>query len=116
MYVSVCVCVCVRVCVCTCTCMSVMCVCVCVCTCVCVFQLVYILLYCSDDRSQEVFQRSIEAATQMQALSIVDNRPNCLIIDEIDGAPTVRPTVCRRFMNTLNKPMHANNNICSVHT
>ena len=27
----------------------------------------------------------------MQALSLVDSRPNCLIIDEIDGAPTVRP-------------------------
>ena len=45
----------------------------------------------SDDRSQEVFQRSIEAATQMQALSVVDGRPNCLVIDEIDGAPTVSP-------------------------
>ena len=81
MYVCmyVCMCVCVYVCV----------VCVCVCTYV-HYLLVYLLIYyCSDDRSQEVFQRSIEAATQMQALSLVDNRPNCLIIDEIDGAPTV---------------------------
>ena len=39
-----------------------------------------------------MFQRSIEAATQMQALSVVDSRPNCLIIDEIDGAPTVSST------------------------
>ena len=52
-----------------------------------------ILFYFSDDRSPEVFRRSIEAATQMQALSIVDSRPNCLIIDEIDGAPTVRHIV-----------------------
>ena len=51
---------------------------------------IHIIIF-SDDRSQEVFQRSIEAATQMQALSLVDNRPNCLIIDEIDGAPTVSP-------------------------
>ena len=81
-----CVCMCVCVCVCVCACV---CVCVCVCACVCMYNYI---LFCSDDRSPDVFKRSIEAATQMQALSLVDSRPNCLIIDEIDGAPTVRPT------------------------
>ena len=36
-----------------------------------------------------MFLRSIEAATQMKAVLAPDSRPNCLIIDEIDGAPTV---------------------------
>ena len=63
---------------------------------------VYILLHYSDDRSQEVFQRNIEAATQMQALSLVDNRPNCLIIDEIDGAPTVSPAIRNNSISTTN--------------
>ncbi|CAH1273627.1 CHTF18 [Branchiostoma lanceolatum] len=41
----------------------------------------------SDDRSPEVFKERIEAATQMKAVMGADPRPNCLIIDEIDGAP-----------------------------
>ncbi|XP_066432714.1 chromosome transmission fidelity protein 18 homolog isoform X2 [Eleutherodactylus coqui] len=43
----------------------------------------------SDDRSPEVFRTRIEAATQMKSVLGLDERPNCLIIDEIDGAPTV---------------------------
>lgn len=45
---------------------------------------------CSDDRSPEIFQRKIESSTQMQAVLMPDTKPNCLIIDEIDGAPAVR--------------------------
>ncbi|XP_071946299.1 chromosome transmission fidelity protein 18 homolog [Antedon mediterranea] len=45
----------------------------------------------SDDRSQDVFMRKLESATQMQAVLSQDNRPNCMIIDEIDGAPA--PTI-----------------------
>ncbi|XP_071128877.1 chromosome transmission fidelity protein 18 homolog [Mytilus edulis] len=41
----------------------------------------------SDDRSAEVFKNKIEAATQMKAVMGAEPRPNCLIIDEIDGAP-----------------------------
>ncbi|NXE98803.1 CTF18 protein, partial [Menura novaehollandiae] len=41
----------------------------------------------SDDRSPEVFQTRIEAATQMRSVLGSHERPNCLIIDEIDGAP-----------------------------
>ncbi|KAJ8318400.1 hypothetical protein KUTeg_003491 [Tegillarca granosa] len=41
----------------------------------------------SDDRSAEVFKNKLESATQMKAVLGDDPRPNCLIIDEIDGAP-----------------------------
>ncbi|KAK2151412.1 hypothetical protein LSH36_364g03016 [Paralvinella palmiformis] len=41
----------------------------------------------SDDRSVEVFKQRIEATTQMKAVLGDNPRPNCLIIDEIDGAP-----------------------------
>uniref|UniRef100_A0A8D0FKX4 Chromosome transmission fidelity protein 18 homolog n=1 Tax=Strix occidentalis caurina TaxID=311401 RepID=A0A8D0FKX4_STROC len=42
----------------------------------------------SDDRSPEVFKTRIEAATQMKSVLGTNEKPNCLIIDEIDGAPT----------------------------
>ena len=52
-----------------------------------------VTLYCysvlSDDRSVDVFRNKIESATQMQSVLDSGKRPNCLIIDEIDGAPTV---------------------------
>ncbi|CAH1793925.1 unnamed protein product [Owenia fusiformis] len=41
----------------------------------------------SDDRSVDAFRTKIEAATSMQAVMGADARPNCLVIDEIDGAP-----------------------------
>ncbi|NWH93293.1 CTF18 protein, partial [Aegithalos caudatus] len=41
----------------------------------------------SDDRSPEVFRTRIEAATQMRSVLGSQESPNCLIIDEIDGAP-----------------------------
>lgn len=48
-----------------------------------------LLSFCSDDRSAEVFQKRIDTATQMKSVLGANERPNCLIIDEIDGAPTV---------------------------
>ena len=48
-----------------------------------------LIFFCSDDRSAEVFRRTLEAATQMQAVLTAGSKPNCLIIDEIDGAPLV---------------------------
>ncbi|XP_016063583.1 PREDICTED: chromosome transmission fidelity protein 18 homolog isoform X2 [Miniopterus natalensis] len=42
----------------------------------------------SDDRSPEAFRTHIEAATQMESVLGTGGKPNCLIIDEIDGAPT----------------------------
>lgn len=45
--------------------------------------------HCSDDRSPEAFRVRIEAATQMESVLGAGGKPNCLVIDEIDGAPTV---------------------------
>ncbi|XP_006766269.1 PREDICTED: chromosome transmission fidelity protein 18 homolog [Myotis davidii] len=42
----------------------------------------------SDDRSPEAFRTHIEAATQMESVLGIGGKPNCLVIDEIDGAPT----------------------------
>ncbi|NWW41265.1 CTF18 protein, partial [Panurus biarmicus] len=47
----------------------------------------------SDDRSPEVFRSRIEAATQMRSVLGSHERPNCLIIDEIDGAPAASISV-----------------------
>ncbi|KAG5874386.1 hypothetical protein JTB14_000686 [Gonioctena quinquepunctata] len=41
----------------------------------------------SDDRSTEAFKTSLENATQMRSVVDREGRPNCLIFDEIDGAP-----------------------------
>ena len=48
----------------------------------------------SDDRSPEAFKRKIEETTQMKSVLMTDNRPNCLIIDEIDGASQVIIGLC----------------------
>ncbi|CAF1316520.1 unnamed protein product, partial [Didymodactylos carnosus] len=42
----------------------------------------------SDDRSIEAFRTRIESSTQMREILNKTYRPNCLLIDEIDGAPT----------------------------
>ncbi|XP_042639156.1 chromosome transmission fidelity protein 18 homolog [Orycteropus afer afer] len=47
----------------------------------------------SDDRSPEAFRTRIEAATQMESVLGAGGRPNCLVIDEIDGAPTAAVNV-----------------------
>jgi len=43
----------------------------------------------SDDRSPDMFRTQLEAATQMRSVMGVNPRPNCLVLDEIDGAPAV---------------------------
>ncbi|XP_040297159.1 chromosome transmission fidelity protein 18 homolog isoform X2 [Bufo bufo] len=53
----------------------------------------------SDDRSAEIFRTRIEAATQMKSVLGMDERPNCLIIDEIDGAPTVSINMLLSLIN-----------------
>ncbi|XP_076449657.1 chromosome transmission fidelity protein 18 homolog [Babylonia areolata] len=55
----------------------------------------------SDDRSVEAFTNKIEAATQMRAVMGADPRPNCLVIDEIDGAPQAAVNV---LLNILKRP------------
>ncbi|XP_044047514.1 chromosome transmission fidelity protein 18 homolog [Siniperca chuatsi] len=54
----------------------------------------------SDDRSAEVFQKRIDTATQMKSVLGANERPNCLIIDEIDGAPTAAINI---LLATLNR-------------
>ncbi|TMS22813.1 Chromosome transmission fidelity protein 18-like protein [Larimichthys crocea] len=54
----------------------------------------------SDDRSAEVFQKRIDTATQMKSVLGANERPNCLIIDEIDGAPAAAINI---LLATLNR-------------
>ncbi|XP_064376131.1 chromosome transmission fidelity protein 18 homolog [Dromaius novaehollandiae] len=53
----------------------------------------------SDDRSPEAFKTRIEAATQMKSVLGAHEKPNCLIIDEIDGAPTASINVLLNIIN-----------------
>lgn len=43
----------------------------------------------SDDRNLTSFKIQLEATTQMSSVMSNDSRPNCLVLDEIDGAPIV---------------------------
>ncbi|XP_013395574.1 chromosome transmission fidelity protein 18 homolog [Lingula anatina] len=52
----------------------------------------------SDDRSPEFFKNKIESATQMKAVMGADPRPNCLVIDEIDGAPSQSINILMSFI------------------
>ncbi|CAL1601228.1 unnamed protein product [Knipowitschia caucasica] len=54
----------------------------------------------SDDRSAEVFQKRIDTATQMKSVLGANERPNCLIIDEIDGAPAAAINI---LLTTINR-------------
>ncbi|XP_072240869.1 chromosome transmission fidelity protein 18 homolog [Leuresthes tenuis] len=53
----------------------------------------------SDDRSAEVFQKRIDTATQMKSVLGANERPNCLIIDEIDGAPSAAINILLSVLN-----------------
>jgi len=57
----------------------------------------------SDDRSVDAFKKKVESSTQMRSLLTGDKRPNCLIIDEIDGAPA--PTINYLVSILSNKPI-----------
>ncbi|ALC38865.1 cutlet [Drosophila busckii] len=41
----------------------------------------------SDDRSPEAFKLALENGTQMSSVLNEEKRPNCIVLDEIDGAP-----------------------------
>ena len=43
----------------------------------------------SDERTTDLFLSQLEAATQMRSVVGVSPKPNCLILDEIDGAQAV---------------------------
>lgn len=53
----------------------------------------------SDDRSLSTFKVQLKAATQMSSVLKNDSRPNCLVLDEIDGAPIV--SIAQNSYNTL---------------
>ncbi|KAK3915579.1 Chromosome transmission fidelity protein 18-like protein [Frankliniella fusca] len=52
----------------------------------------------SDDRSPEAFYTQLLAATQMKAVMGKDPRPNCLVMDEIDGAPAASIETLIKFV------------------
>lgn len=54
----------------------------------------FLFVFVSDDRSIEQFRTRLETATQMQEVLSKEYKPNCLLIDEIDGAPAVNPHRC----------------------
>ncbi|XP_062866483.1 chromosome transmission fidelity protein 18 homolog [Trichomycterus rosablanca] len=54
----------------------------------------------SDDRSAELFQKRIYTATQMKSVLGANEKPNCLVIDEIDGAPSAAINI---LLATLNR-------------
>uniref|UniRef100_A0A3P8UV44 Chromosome transmission fidelity protein 18 homolog n=1 Tax=Cynoglossus semilaevis TaxID=244447 RepID=A0A3P8UV44_CYNSE len=58
----------------------------------------------SDDRSAEVFQKRIDMATQMKSVLGANERPNCLIIDEIDGAPAAAINILLATLNRKDGP------------
>ena len=54
--------------------------------------IIIIIIICytfSDDRSPDVFRKVLESSTEMKAVLTANSKPNCLVIDEIDGAPVV---------------------------
>ncbi|XP_044739790.1 chromosome transmission fidelity protein 18 homolog [Chrysoperla carnea] len=57
----------------------------------------------SDDRSVEAFKNVLENATQMKSVLDKENRPNCLILDEIDGAPIQAVDYLIKFINGTHK-------------
>ncbi|XP_019858878.1 PREDICTED: chromosome transmission fidelity protein 18 homolog [Amphimedon queenslandica] len=56
----------------------------------------------SDDRSADVFRKILESSTEMQSVLTSSSKPNCLIIDEIDGAPAAAINVLVDVIKTKN--------------
>ncbi|XP_015591485.2 chromosome transmission fidelity protein 18 homolog isoform X2 [Cephus cinctus] len=53
----------------------------------------------SDDRSPDNFRQALLASTEMKAVMGADPRPNCLILDEIDGAPATSIDILLKFIH-----------------
>lgn len=54
----------------------------------------------SDDRSPESFRLALQNGTEMQTTLLdTERRPNCIILDEIDGAPTASIDFLIRFIS-----------------
>ncbi|KAF6209284.1 hypothetical protein GE061_015029 [Apolygus lucorum] len=52
----------------------------------------------SDDRSAQAFRTHLESATQMKSVMSSNPNPNCLILDEIDGAPQAAIDVLIKYI------------------
>lgn len=67
----------------------------------------------SDDRSVDMFKTYLESVTQMRG-SVNDSnlKPNCLIIDEIDGAPQNSIQVLIDHVTENNKTKNKKTNHC----
>ncbi|XP_050076845.1 chromosome transmission fidelity protein 18 homolog [Anopheles maculipalpis] len=52
----------------------------------------------SDDRSPDAFRLVLENGTQMKSVLNEENRPNCIVLDEIDGAPVAAIEFLLRFI------------------
>uniref|UniRef100_A0A182K417 AAA+ ATPase domain-containing protein n=1 Tax=Anopheles christyi TaxID=43041 RepID=A0A182K417_9DIPT len=52
----------------------------------------------SDDRSPEAFRLALENGTQMKSVLNEEKRPNCIVLDEIDGAPVAAIEFLLRFI------------------
>ena len=52
----------------------------------------------SDERSPDAFRQVLLASTQMKAVMGSDPRPNCLVLDEIDGAPAPSIDLLLKFV------------------
>lgn len=53
----------------------------------------------SDDRTVDSFKQALENGTQMTSCLNRENRPNCIILDEIDGAPLPSIEFLIRFVS-----------------
>uniref|UniRef100_A0A6P7GI80 Chromosome transmission fidelity protein 18 homolog n=1 Tax=Diabrotica virgifera virgifera TaxID=50390 RepID=A0A6P7GI80_DIAVI len=53
----------------------------------------------SDDRSTDAFKTLLENATQMKSVVDREGRPNCVVFDEIDGAPQTSIDFLIKFIN-----------------
>ncbi|CAH0564049.1 unnamed protein product [Brassicogethes aeneus] len=56
-------------------------------------------LNASDDRTVDAFKTALENATQMRSVIDKENRPNCIILDEIDGAPSASIEYLIKYVN-----------------
>lgn len=53
----------------------------------------------SDDRNVDSFKTALINATQMKSVLDTEGRPNCLVFDEIDGAPIASIEYLVKFIN-----------------
>ncbi|KAJ8687340.1 hypothetical protein QAD02_023134 [Eretmocerus hayati] len=56
-------------------------------------------LNASDDRGPEAFREALLSSTQMRAVMDEEKRPNCLILDEIDGAASASIELLLKFIH-----------------